>query len=79
MRKRSAKFYDSLEDMRDSSSELLPFASLFGKKKDVDALLLEENTKLPNWLSTEQEMAFEQADQLIDSNLTNRPQPSQRV
>lgn len=79
MRKRSAKFYDSLEDMRDSSSELLPFASLFGKKKDVDALLLEEKTKLPNWLSTEQEMAFEQADQLIDSNLTNRPQPSQRV
>lgn len=71
VRQKSRKIRAGFNDSLNSSAELLPFASLLGKKKDIDALLLEEKSKLPNWLNAEKEMTFEQADILIDSCLSN--------
>lgn len=71
VRRKKSKNRAGFNDSLNSSAELLPFASLLGQKKDIDALLLEEKSKLPNWLNAEKEMTFEQADILIDNSLSN--------
>lgn len=57
------------EYLRGTTGELIPYASLFGKQKDINALLLEEKTKMPNWIDTANEMTFEEADAVIDNDL----------
>lgn len=76
-RKRSMNFDESAEYLRGTTDELIPFASLFGKGKDINALLLEEKSKLPTWINTENEMTFELADSIVDQNLmhTNTQSP----
>ncbi len=75
--KRSMNFDEAAEYIRGTTEELLPFASLFGKKKDINTLLLEEKTKLPTWINTERDLNFEQADLLIDENLMrSNPRPT---
>lgn len=68
------KMLSMYSDKPKNLSYLIPYSALFGKSKELNAVLPASPDSIPKWVTQTGDMSFEQIDHLVDNSLYNQPQ-----